>query len=217
MSQCHTGEVGEGYSTSAAHLGAILCGDMTTPAVFAKVSCILAEVKNKEEVAKRLLKDTRGEVTDKEYSHAGGEGGLVGFFEGKLQRYLKSESQVTAVLAPLLQSLAVDVVKKNRVKLLGELLRYDSRLLAASSFEGFHVLHSLSVSYQRKVLALLLCQRDAADLLSRLANQGTIYGDSPLDFAIKMRCAPVIDDLKRLGAHFDEENMLPTTVADIIE
>lgn len=209
--------MGEGYSTSAAHLGAILCGDMTTPAVFTKVSTMLAIHKEKEVIQRLITEDFRGEVTVREYSHKGKDGGAISFFESKLHRYLKTETEISSVLDTLLYYIMIDAVKWNRVMLIEELIKYDKNLCSGETYEGFTIFHGLAINYHKKVLSLLVNKPEVKELLTTHINKKNCYGYAPLDYGIKLRCSALIEDLIRFGAIYDAENISTKTSADILE
>lgn len=190
---------------------------MTTPAVITKVSTILAQTKKKYEIVKLLLTDIAGEVAEKEYSNKGRDGGVISFLESKLHRYLKTEVELSSVLDSILPYFTLDAIKKNKVMVIEELVKYDKNLLGSISYEGFTLFHAIPMNYHKKILNMLSSKIEEKKQMLTLLNQRTVYGLSPLDYAIKLKNGPAIEDLIRLGALYDQENMNSCTVADILE
>lgn len=216
MSQCHKGKVDLGYSSSAAHFGAILCGDMTLPAVFSKVSLLLAEGLDGGEMQRRMLQAVNGEVTDKEFAKNGKDGGVISSLDNKFNRYFEKEAEMRCALAAILPCVALAACKKNKLVTLEELLIYDKALVDAADYEGFGILHAAVINYHKHVLEYLVGKLPASELAKKI-NKKTVYGVAPLDYCIMLRDVAAIDDFKRVGAKFNSQKLTKFVVADLLE
>lgn len=189
---------------------------MTLAAVFSKVSIVLAQTTDREEVIRLFNKDTCGELTDKEYSHRGINGGVIQFFESKIHRYFKSSDEMEGILRAFLPYTMLGACRQNRLMILEELYNFDHKLLCSKSHEGYNLLHALVINYNRRVLEFVTNKMEADDLADAV-NGKTIYGKSPLDHAIKLKSTAAIADLRSAGAAYDMKHISTFVVADLLE
>lgn len=166
---------------------------------------------------KLLLKDGCGEITEKEYSHKGQDGGVVSFLESKLHRYMKTEDEITSVLDAVLPYFTIDAVKKNKIMTIEELLKFDKTLLQSKNYEDFTLFHAIPMNYHKKKLSTLAAKFEDKSQLLKLLQQKTVFGVSPLDYAIKLKNSTAIEDFLKLGAHYDQSTIGLNTVSDILE
>lgn len=215
-SQCHKGSVGESYNSSAGFLGAILCGDMTLPAVFCKVSLLLGKTRDTEKISQAIMKSARGEVTEKEYTLKGKEGGAISFFENKLNPYISKEDEMSAILDHLLPTLALSAAKYNNTRVLEDLISYDKNILMSQSYCKFNLLHASAFHFLPKTLEYLKAHM-SHDVFVRLINSEDADGWTPMDYAVKQENEEAVIALRHAGATYGDDLPPVELIQDILE
>jgi hypothetical protein len=189
---------------------------MTVAAVFSKVSMMLAQTKVKDELSAFVREDRYGELTDKEYSRRGKHGGVVHLLENRIQRFFKSEDEMSSIIRAFLPYVALDACKSNKLMVLEELFCYDEDLLLSHNYESYNLMHAQVLNYNRRILEFVTSKYSHEELKQAI-NHKTVYGMSPLDYCIKLKQLKAMEDLRVLGAVYDTKHVGRLTVADFLE
>lgn len=215
ISQCHKGNVAGTYSSSAGFIGAILCADMTLPAVFCKASLILAKTKDKKQVENHFLGSMQGEVSEKPYQFKGRQGGAIQFYESKFNPYIKTEEEMNSLIEGITPTLLNAAAKYNNIMVIDELIRFNPECSRARLYDDSNIFHSAVFQYSQKALDFIVSYITSTSL-QELVNEKDTYGWTPLHYAIKTKLPEAIDGLKKCGAVYPSEDHLEV-VADLLE
>jgi hypothetical protein len=186
ISQCHRGNVGDSYSTSGSYIGAILCGDMTLPATFVKVSLILARSRDCSEVSEMVKANWRGEITEEPLLQRHKTGQVMRYWGKKLKRYFQAEEDVRTVVREVIQSVLFSSVKFNDVVSADELLLARPNLKYSRTKENLNLLHAAMFHFSLETFEYLKKQY-SLDELTTLVNTPDTYGYTPILYALCLR------------------------------
>jgi len=187
------------YSSSASFIGAILCGDMTLPAVYCKASLVLAKTKSKPQIEAMMLNSIQGEVSDERYKLRGKPNGALSFFEGEFNAYLTNEEDMTAFLSALCKPIVLASSKANKLHYIDELKQYDDKILETSLPENSNIFHSAVFNFSEKTVDYIVSNL-SPESVTKLINQKDIYGLTPLDYAIISENVQAVECLRKNGA-----------------
>lgn len=189
---------------------------MTGAAVFCKVSLLLAQTRNKEEITALFCKDSHGELSDKEYVQRGKPGGIIQFFESKAYHHFKTEEQIYNLIGSFLPYATLDACKYNKFMVLEELYSYNNRLFESQSYEGFGIMHSQVFNYNQRILEFVTGMM-TPEAIKKEVNKKTIYGITPLDYCIKTKAKVAMNGLMEIGAKYDPDQVDWKIAADFLE
>jgi Glutaminase/Asparaginase C-terminal domain len=206
ISQCHRGNVGDSYSTSGSHLGAVMCGDLTMPATFVKASLILARSRDRSEVSEMIKANWRGEITEEPLLQRHKTGQVMRYWGTKLKRYFDDEEDVRTVVHEVVQSVLFSAARFNEVVSIGELLAARPNLKYARTKDCLNLLHAAVFNFESSTFNFLLAQFTPDELLT-LANARDIFGYSPVLYALSLREIEALRILSPLAREVQFEDM----------
>ena len=186
VSQCHRGDVGDAYSTSGSHMGAIMCGDLTLPAAFVKASLVLARSRERGAVSEQMKASWRGEVSEEPLLQRHRSGQVMRFWGAKLKRSFEDEEEVRTVVREVVQSVLFSAARFNELVSADELLAARPNLKFARTRDGLNLLHAAVSNFEPLSFQFLLAQF-SLDELRALAREPDVFGYTPVLLALSLR------------------------------
>ena len=188
VSQCHKGDVGGNYSSSGEHIGAFMCGDMTSAASFAKVSMILVKSKDKSEISGMLRRSWRGEITEDESLNYSKDGGIIRYLESKITHYVQDKTELRLIIDSLLPSIMQSAAKYNNPIIFEEILTFNSSFKTSKTYDGLNLIHSTIFHFNRSFLAMIIKHfKDEPEEIERMIYEKDSFGYTPMDYCIQTK------------------------------